>query len=84
MSETPPFPELCYCYHRHGFALASMRTPMLSRYYIQCDLDAELQDWPDERFWEEFKARGSVVTAHAIATTCFITGCRYTAHVVVV
>jgi p-hydroxybenzoate 3-monooxygenase len=40
MSETPPFPELCYCYHHRGFALASMRTPMLSRYYIQCDLDA--------------------------------------------
>jgi p-hydroxybenzoate 3-monooxygenase len=32
MSETPPFPELCYCYHRRGFALASMRSPMLSRY----------------------------------------------------
>ena len=41
MSETPPFPELCYCYHHRGFALASMRTPMLSRYYIQCDLDAK-------------------------------------------
>jgi len=39
MSETPPFPDLCYCYHRRGFALASMRNPMLSRYYIQCDLD---------------------------------------------
>ena len=37
MSETPPFPDLCYCYHRRGFALASMRKPMLSRYYIQCD-----------------------------------------------
>ena len=34
-----------------------MRNPMLSRYYIQCDLDAKLEDWPDERFWEEFKAR---------------------------
>ena len=40
MSETPPFPDLCYCYHRRGFALASMRKPMLSRYYIQCDLEA--------------------------------------------
>jgi p-hydroxybenzoate 3-monooxygenase len=39
MSETPPFPDLCYCYHRRGFALASMRSPMLSRYYIQCDLN---------------------------------------------
>jgi p-hydroxybenzoate 3-monooxygenase len=44
MSETPPFPELCYCYHHRGFALASMRTPMLSRYYIQCDLGAKLEE----------------------------------------
>ena len=57
MSETPPFPDLCYCYHSRGFALASMRNPMLSRYYIQCDLDAKLEDWPDDRFWQEFKAR---------------------------
>src|SRR3974377_1734058 len=68
MSETPPFPELCYFYHRRGFALASMRTPMLSRYYIQCDLDAELQDWPDERFWEEFKARCPPDMADRIVT----------------
>ena len=57
MSETPPYPDLCYCYHSRGFALASMRSPMLSRYYIQCDLDDALEDWPDERFWQEFKAR---------------------------
>jgi len=57
MSETPPYADICYCYHHRGFALASMRTPMLSRYYIQCELDAKLEDWPDERFWQEFKAR---------------------------
>ena len=57
MSETPPFPDICYCYHSRGFALASQRNPMLSRYYIQCDLDDKLEDWPDDRFWEEFKAR---------------------------
>ena len=57
MSETPPFPDMVYCYHHRGFALASMRKPMLSRYYIQCDLDTKLEDWPDERFWHEFKAR---------------------------
>ena len=57
MSETPPYPDLCYCYNKRGFALASMRSPMLSRYYIQCDLDSRLEDWPDERFWQEFKAR---------------------------
>jgi p-hydroxybenzoate 3-monooxygenase len=57
MSQTPPYADICYCYHPRGFALASMRGPMLSRYYIQCDLDAGIEDWPDERFWEEFKAR---------------------------
>jgi p-hydroxybenzoate 3-monooxygenase len=68
MSETPPYPDLCYCYHHRGFALASMRTPMLSRYYIQCDLDAELEDWPDERFWQEFKARCPKDMAESIVT----------------
>src|SRR5258708_7314909 len=68
MSETPPFPDLCYCYHRRGFALASMRSPMLSRYYIQCDLDTKLEDWPDERFWQEFKARCPKEMADQIVT----------------
>ena len=57
MSQTPPFPDVCYCYHSRGFALASQRNPMLSRYYIQCDLTDTVEDWPDDRFWEEFKAR---------------------------
>jgi p-hydroxybenzoate 3-monooxygenase len=68
MSETPPFPDLCYCYHPRGFALASMRNPMLSRYYIQCDLDTRLEEWPDERFWAEFKARCPQEMADAIVT----------------
>jgi len=68
MSETPPYPDLCYCYHHRGFALASMRNPMLSRYYIQCDLDAQLEDWPDDRFWQEFKARCPQDMAHSIVT----------------
>ena len=68
MSETPPFPDLCYCYHSRGFALASMRNPMLSRYYIQCDLDAKLEDWPDDRFWQEFKARCPRDMADSIVT----------------
>src|SRR6202047_1177127 len=68
MSETPPFPDLCYCYPHRGFALASMRTPMLSRYYIQCDLDAKLEEWPDERFWQEFKARCPKDMADRIVT----------------
>jgi p-hydroxybenzoate 3-monooxygenase len=68
MSETPPYPDICYCYHQRGFALASQRSPMLSRYYIQCDLDARLEDWPDDRFWEEFKARCPKDMAEQIVT----------------
>jgi len=68
MSETPPYPEICYCYHSRGFALASQRNPMLSRYYIQCDLDTRLEDWPDDRFWEEFTARCPKGMADSIVT----------------
>jgi p-hydroxybenzoate 3-monooxygenase len=68
MSETPPYPEICYCYHSRGFALASQRSPMLSRYYIQCDLDARIEDWPDDRFWEELKARCPKDMADSIVT----------------
>jgi p-hydroxybenzoate 3-monooxygenase len=68
MSETPPFPEMVYCHHSRGFALASMRNPMLSRYYIQCDLDETVENWPDERFWQEFKARVPKDMAEAIVT----------------
>jgi p-hydroxybenzoate 3-monooxygenase len=57
MSETPPLDLVLYASHAKGFALASQRSPMLSRYYIQCDLDARVEDWPDDRFWEELKAR---------------------------
>lgn len=68
MSQTPPYPDICYVYHSRGFALASMRTPTLSRYYIQCDLDARIEEWPDQRFWEEFKARCPKDMAEAIVT----------------
>jgi len=57
MAETAPLPNVTYANHPRGFALASMRTPMLSRYYIQCPLDASVEDWPDDRFWEELKSR---------------------------
>ena len=57
LSETPPYPELMYCNSPRGFALASLRTPMLSRYYIQVPLEDSIEDWPDDRFWEELKKR---------------------------
>jgi len=68
LSETPPFPELCYCCHSRGFALASMRRPMLSRYYIQCDLAPKLEEWPDDRFWQKFRTRCPKDIADSIVT----------------
>jgi p-hydroxybenzoate 3-monooxygenase len=68
MAETPPYPELVYCYHKRGFALASRRSPMLSRYYVQCEANAKLEDWPDERFWSEFKMRCPPEMAKDIVT----------------
>ncbi len=50
--EAPPANhELIYANHERGFALASMRSPTRSRYYVQCSLDDRIEDWPDERFW---------------------------------
>jgi p-hydroxybenzoate 3-monooxygenase len=57
MALAPPLPDITYANHARGFALASMRSPTLSRYYVQCDLDTKLGDWPDEHFWQELKAR---------------------------
>jgi len=57
MSETPPLPELWYAAGERGFALASQRNPMLSRYYVQCPLDDTVDDWSDDRFWIELLAR---------------------------
>jgi p-hydroxybenzoate 3-monooxygenase len=58
LSETPPLhEELIYANHPRGFALASMRNPMLSRYYIQVPLSDKVEDWSDAAFWEEFRAR---------------------------
>jgi p-hydroxybenzoate 3-monooxygenase len=58
LSETPPVDtELIYCHSERGFALCSMRHSRLSRYYVQCDLDDGVDDWPDDRFWEELLPR---------------------------
>jgi len=69
LSETPPVShELVYANHPRGFALCTMRHTQLSRYYVQCPLDSTLEDWPDERFWEELKARLPGAVADAIVT----------------
>jgi p-hydroxybenzoate 3-monooxygenase len=58
LAEVPPAdPELIYANHERGFALASMRSASRSRYYIQCAIDDNPLDWPDERFWDELCLR---------------------------
>jgi p-hydroxybenzoate 3-monooxygenase len=49
--------ELIYSNHPRGFALASMRSHTRSRYYIQAPVDEKLEDWPDERIWDELAIR---------------------------
>ncbi|MBA3478879.1 MAG: 4-hydroxybenzoate 3-monooxygenase, partial [Lautropia sp.] len=58
LSETPPVSgELIYANHERGFALCSMRSRTRSRYYLQCGLDERIEDWSDERFWDELRRR---------------------------
>jgi p-hydroxybenzoate 3-monooxygenase len=58
LSETPPVrDELIYTNHERGFALCSMRNEHRSRYYLQGSSEDRVEDWPDDRFWEELRAR---------------------------
>ena len=54
---TPPADEVSYCDSERGFALLSLRSPTLSRLYVQVDPDEDIDNWPDERFWEELELR---------------------------
>ncbi len=53
----PSTEELIYAYHERGFALHSMRTPQLSRLYLQCKPDEQIEEWPDQRIWDELQRR---------------------------
>jgi p-hydroxybenzoate 3-monooxygenase len=58
LADTPPVnEELVYAAHERGFALCSMRSPTRTRYYVQVDADEKVEDWSDQRFWDELKAR---------------------------
>ena len=58
LAETPPsLDELVYAHHQRGFALHSMRSPALTRLYAQCEPADTLDEWPDERVWEELHLR---------------------------
>ena len=73
LSRTPPATrEVTYNHHERGFALCSMRSRTLSRYYIQCSLHDGVDQWPDDRFWDELRRRlpgnvaGALVTGPSI------------------
>jgi p-hydroxybenzoate 3-monooxygenase len=58
LADVPPcHHELIYANHDRGFALASMRSPTRSRYYVQVPLDEDINQWPDERLWDELAIR---------------------------
>ena len=69
LSDTRPVSaELIYVSHERGFALCSMRSPTRSRYYLQCSLAERVEEWPDERFWEELKQRLDIRAATDLVT----------------
>jgi p-hydroxybenzoate 3-monooxygenase len=53
----PSTEEVTYAYHARGFALHSMRSPTISRLYLQCRPEEELDAWPDSRIWDELRQR---------------------------
>ena len=69
LAEVPPAShELIYANHELGFALCSMRSMTRSRYYIQCPIDEKVEDWSDDRFWDELRRRLPEESAAAVTT----------------
>lgn len=60
--------ELIYANHPRGFALCSMRSPTRIRYYVQVGLDEKIEDWSDDRFWDEIRRRLPEEQAQAMKT----------------
>ncbi|MDL2405971.1 4-hydroxybenzoate 3-monooxygenase [Rhizobium calliandrae] len=69
LADVPPVNhELIYANHRRGFALCSMRSMTRSRYYIQVPLDEKIDNWSDDRFWDELRHRLPAHHAEALIT----------------
>ena len=69
LSRTPPVAEeLIYSNHERGFALCSMRSHTLSRYYVQCSLQDKVEQWSDEAFWDELRRRLDPAAAQSLVT----------------
>ena len=69
LSDVPPVDrELIYTNHERGFALCSMRSHTRSRYYIQCDLKDNVDNWTDDAFWDELRWRLPEKAAQKVVT----------------
>jgi p-hydroxybenzoate 3-monooxygenase len=69
LSDTPPVDhELIYSRGERGFALCSMRSPARSRYYVQVPLTETVEQWPDQRFWDELRRRIPENAAQSLIT----------------
>lgn len=69
LADTPPVnEELIYASHARGFALCSQRSHTRSRYYVQVPADEKVEQWSDERFWNELRARLPGDVAQALVT----------------
>lgn len=67
--DRPPIAgELIYAHHARGFALCSMRSETRSRYYVQCSMDEKVEDWSDERFYDELRRRLDPTVAERLQT----------------
>jgi p-hydroxybenzoate 3-monooxygenase len=68
VDKPPVSHELVYAHHQRGFALCSQRSHTRSRYYVQVAEDERLEDWSDDRFWDELRARLSPDLAETLET----------------
>ena len=69
LADTPPVShELIYSNHERGFALCSMRSPTRTRYYVQCSLDDQVEQWSDDAFWDELRRRLDPQAAQSLKT----------------
>ena len=60
LAAAPPMGEIIYARHENGFALHSLRSPTVTRLYLQCAPDEPLEHWPDTRIWDELQRRLTV------------------------
>ena len=66
VDQPPVSDELIYAHHERGFALCSMRSLTRSRYYVQVGSEEKVENWSDDRFWDELRARLNVETAESM------------------